>query len=473
MTLPQRPRLHGISAGIPASGAFKCPVIGRRKASVLVAVLWCVVLLAIVVIGMLHTSRMDLLAGHSQTDQIQARYLALAGIEKAKALLHQNILERRRSGAVFSVELFNSPSQFREISLGRGKFSVFRAPASDEPGPVVYGVSDEESRLDINVADASELTKIVGLNPDIAAAIVDWRDEDNAVTPGGAEADYYASLNPPCRPRNGPFPTVRELLMVRGMTPTLLLGESEAPESSLEAIIPARGSSPGSGQNENPEPSFDGGWSTLLTVHSQVENTDASGLARVNVQTADEAALTGIRGITSEIAKAIVTYRQQNQLRNLTDLLDVTAPLPGSGLNARSGNGNGNGGPKVIDDRLFKEIADNVTLEDQTVLTGPVNLNTADAEVLLCLPGMTRALAQAVVAHRRANGFFQSPAHLLDVPGFNRSIVQQIAPRVTVRSDTYRIRAEGSVGRTRQAIEAVVRVRARTVSTLAYREDDL
>ncbi len=471
MTLPKRPSPLVRSAGIPASGAFKCPVIGRRQASVLVAVLWCVVLLAVVVIGMLHTSRMDLLAGHSQTDQIQARYLALAGIEKAKALLHQNILERRRSGAVFSAELFNAPTQFREISLGRGKFSVFRAPASDEPGPVVYGVSDEESHLDVNVADTSELTKIVGLTPDIAAAIVDWRDEDNAVTPGGAEADYYASLNPPCRPRNGPFPTVRELLMVRGMTPTLLLGEAATPESPLEPITPAGGSSPGSEQNEKLEPSFDGGWSTLLTAHSQVENTDASGLARVNVQTADEAALTGIRGITSEIAKAIVTYRQQNQLRNLTDLLDVTAPLPGSGPNRQGGNGNG--GPKVIDERLFKEIADHVTVEDQTELTGPVNLNTADAEVLLCLPGMTRALAQAVVAHRRANGFFQSAAHLLDVPGFNRSLVQQVAPRVTVRSDTYRIRAEGAVGRTRQAIEAVVRVRARTVSTLAYREDDL
>ncbi len=473
MTLPERPPGFRSRAGISPSAAFEAPSPGRGQASVLVAVLWCVVLLAVVVIGMLHTSRMDLLAGHSQTDQIQARYLALAGIEKAKALLHQSVLGRRRSGAAFSTELFDASAQFRDVSLGRGRYSVFRAPASDEAGTVIYGVSDEESRLDVNVADTSELTKVVGLTPDIAAAIVDWRDEDNAVTPGGAEADYYASLNPPYRPRNGPFPTIRELLMVRGVTLQTLLGETDTPESPEDTAGPARGRGASVEPATKFEPFFEGGWSTFFTVHSQVENTDSSGLARVNVQTADEATLTSIRGITSEIARAIVAYRQQNQLRNLTDLLDVTAPSPGGGPNRPGGNGNGNGGPKVIDERLFKEIADHVTVEDQKELNGVVNLNTADVGVLLCLPGMTRELAQAVVAHRRANGFFQSPAHLLDVPGFNRTLLQQVAPRVTVRSDTYRIRAEGDVGRSRQTIEAVVRVRARTVTTLAYREDDL
>jgi DNA uptake protein ComE-like DNA-binding protein len=471
MTPSGPPSTAGTGTRIHSSGLWNAAVPGRHRGSVLVAVLWCVVFLAVVVVGMLHTSRMDLLAGHSQTDQIQARYLALAGIEKAKALLHQSVLERRRSGAAFSTELFDAAAQLRDISLGRGTFSVFRAPSGDESGPVVYGISDEESRLDVNVADTSELIKVVGMTPDIAAAIVDWRDGDNAVTPGGAEGDYYASLNPPYRPRNGPFPTVRELLMVRGVTPALLLGEVESSEPPAGSPPPVSGIRSVAEQVGKWEPAFEGGWSTLLTVHSQVENTDASGQARVKVQTADEAALTGIRGITSEIARAIVAYRQQNPLRNLTDLLDVTAPQPGGGPDRQGGNGNG--GPKVIDERLFKEIADHVTMEDSTELTGPVNLNTASAEVLLCLPGMTRALAQAVVAHRRANGYFQSPAHLLDVAGFNRSLIQQIAPRVTVRSDTYRIRAEGAVGRSRQALEIVVRVRARTVTTLAYREDDL
>lgn len=441
-----------------------------RSGSVLVGVLWCVVLLAVLVLGLLHTARLDLISGHYQTDRIQARYLALAGIEKAKALLHQNILDRRRSGAPFNTDLFDAPSQFRDVSFGRGVFRVYRPPNDDESGERIFGVSDEESRLNINVAELTELTKIVGINPNIAAAIVDWRDEDNTVTPGGAEADYYASLNPPYRPRNGPFQTVRELLMVRDVHPDQLLEQVDDDQESTngEPITARSGaaseSSAGSGSFR------EGGWASLLTAQSSVENVDAIGNARVQVQSADEAALTGIRGITKEIAKAIIAYRQRNPIRTLTDLLEVPAAPPDG---ANPSLINANNGPKVIDERLFKEIADHVTAEEQTERNGIVNLNTASIDVLLCLPGMTRELAQAIVAHRRANGFFVSPADLLSVAGFDRNLIQSILPRVDVRSDTYRIRAEGVVGNCRQTTEAIVRVRARTITTLAYREDDL
>jgi len=69
----------------------------RAKASVLVGVLWCLALLSVVVIGVLHTSRIDLLVVKNHGDRIQAHYLALAGIEKAKALLYQDARELSRS----------------------------------------------------------------------------------------------------------------------------------------------------------------------------------------------------------------------------------------------------------------------------------------------------------------------------------------------------------------------------------------
>ncbi len=441
-----------------------------RSGSVLIGVLWCVVLLAVLVLGLLHTTRLDLISGRYQTDRIQARYLSLAGIEKAKALLHQNILDRRRAGAPFSSELLDAPAQFRDVSMGRGLFRVIRPPNDDESGEQIYGVTDEESRLNINVADTTELTKIVGLTPDIAAAIVDWRDQDNTVTPGGAEADYYASLNPPYRPRNGPFPTVRELLMVRGIFPDQLLGQMEDSLESRSDEIGLAVSGAAKGTISSSEQVREGGWARLLTAQSAIENVDAAGTARVNVQSSDEAALTGIRGISTEIAKAIIAYRQQNPIRNLTDLLNVAAPPP-NGANPPPGNSNN--GPKVVDERLFKEIADHLTVEEQSERNGVVNINTAPVDVLQCLPGMTRPLAQAIVAHRRANGFFVSTADLLNVAGFNRDLLQGLLSRIDVRSDTFRIRSEGVVGKCRQTMEAVVRVRARTITTLEYREDDL
>src|SRR2546430_353777 len=67
----------------------------RRAASVLVGVLWCMALVAVVVVGVLHTARLHLMIGKSYSDKIQARYLALAGIEKAKALLYEDAILRR------------------------------------------------------------------------------------------------------------------------------------------------------------------------------------------------------------------------------------------------------------------------------------------------------------------------------------------------------------------------------------------
>lgn len=429
------------------------------QASVLIGVLWCVVLLAVVVVGTLHTTRLDLTAGKYQTDRIQAHYLALAGVEKAKALLYQDAGERSRSGVHHGPGLFNAPELFRDVPLGRGRFQVLRSGTPEEGGAVIHGVSDEESRLNINVADITQLTNIVGLTADIAAAIVDWRDGDNAASPGGAESEFYASLIPPYRPRNAAFPTVRELLMVRGVTP-----------DQLGNGAPPRTGSPGDDSQESIVGDNPAGWFPLLTAHSGVEDVDATGSPRISIQTADVAALTGVRGITQPIAQAIVAHRERQRFESLADLLDVRAPTPGNqNRNAQPT------GPTLIDERLFKDIADHLTVEEQSQLDGAININTAAVEVLMCLPGISRPLAQAIVSHRQSNGAFTSVAGLLDVPGITRDLFKPLAPRVAVRSETFRIVGEGQVGSrgVRQRIEVVVHVGRSTVTTLEYREDDL
>lgn len=104
----------------PPIGNPQSAIINSPRASILVGLLWCVALLSIVVISVLHTARMDLMVGKNYGDRIQAHYLALAGIEKAKALLYKNAQERSRSGKNHTGELYNTPEQFRDITLGRG-----------------------------------------------------------------------------------------------------------------------------------------------------------------------------------------------------------------------------------------------------------------------------------------------------------------------------------------------------------------
>lgn len=425
----------------------------------LIGVLWCVVLLSVIVIGILHTSRLDLTVGKFHADRIQAHYLALAGVEKAKALLFQDAAERSRSGVHHGPGLYHASEVFRDVPLGRGRFQVVRSGTSEEGGGLVFGVSDEESRLNINVADMNQLTNIIGLTSDIAAAIIDWRDGDNAASPGGAEEDYYASLQPPYLPRNAAFPTVRELLMVRGITPELL-GSTSPPS-------PADPDSTEEGETGAPAGS---GWSSLLTVHSGVEDVDASGATRVNIQTADVTALTGIRGITEPIARAIIAHRDRQRFESLADLLEVRAAPPGN-----QNPNNEPTGPTLIDEQLLKDVVDHLTLEERSQIPGAINVNTAGVEVLMCLPGVTRPLAQAIVAQRQANGAFPNVATLLEVPGMTRDLFKELAPLISVRSETFRILSEGQVGSrgTRQRIEVVVHIGPNTVSTLAYREDDL
>ncbi len=453
------------------------------RASILIGLLWCVALLSIVVISVLHTARMDLLVVKNYGDRIQAHYLAVAGIEKAKALLYRNAQERSRSGKNHTGELYNTPEQFRDVTLGRGQFRVLRRARQDEGGGIVYGVSDEESRLNLNTADNDALGKLDGMSAPIAAAIADWRDGDNTVSPGGAEAEYYLSQQPPYQPRNGPLQTGRELLMIRGVSASLLLGRDTQQNGLLES---AEDGAESSSSTATQAADVDTGWAGILTVDSTVNNVSASGTDRVNVQSADEATLTGVAGITSDIAKAITAYRGQNRFQSIADLLDVTRPQNNQNQNLSRGNSQSNqrssnqnqnnaSGPKVIDSNLLTDIADDLTADSNSSQAGVINVNTASRSVLACLPGVDRDLAQAIISYRQSSGFLPNIAWLLKVPGMNQEIFKQIAPLVTARSETFRILSEGRVTSTgaRQRIQVVVHVGLKAVATLSYREDDL
>lgn len=62
-----------------------------------------------------------------------------------------------------------------------------------------------------------------------------------------------------------------------------------------------------------------------------------------------------------------------------------------------------------------------------------VNINTADAATLdRVLVGVGPSKAQAIVAYRKANGAFKSPAALANVKGIGPATVERNAGRITV-----------------------------------------
>src|SRR3954462_14427720 len=131
----------------------------HERASVLVAVLWCVALLSVVVVGALYTTRLGLGATKNFEDKIQAHYLALAGIEKAKALIYHEAAARKKAARNHSGELYSSTDALRDVPLGRGKFRIIRQGGAEEAERLISGIRDEESRLNINTVSTQELAR--------------------------------------------------------------------------------------------------------------------------------------------------------------------------------------------------------------------------------------------------------------------------------------------------------------------------
>jgi general secretion pathway protein K len=80
-----------------------------------------------------------------------------------------------------------------------------------------------------------------GAETDPVDAILDWIDPDDEPRPEGAESDYYSSGDAGFACKNGPFDSVEELLMVRGVTPDLFFGDAEEDMLPLTDILTVRG----------------------------------------------------------------------------------------------------------------------------------------------------------------------------------------------------------------------------------------
>jgi competence protein ComEA len=82
--------------------------------------------------------------------------------------------------------------------------------------------------------------------------------------------------------------------------------------------------------------------------------------------------------------------------------------------------------------KAFFAVLISLLLALPAVAAGPVNINTADAQTIAdSLTGVGMAKAEAIVAHREANGPFQSAEDLLQVKGIggktleaNRDLIQ-------------------------------------------------
>ncbi len=68
------------------------------------------------------------------------------------------------------------------------------------------------------------------------------------------------------------------------------------------------------------------------------------------------------------------------------------------------------------------------TSKSTKAVTSPVNINTASKADLQLLPGVGPVTADAIIAHRKANGKFKSAKDLLSVKGIGEKTLKKMTP---------------------------------------------
>ena len=388
-----------------------------KKGLVLIAVLWVVVVLGLIVAIVDRTSRLDAKVCDTRSEQLRCKWACRAGLETAAAVLNE---DSQRSDNLKDLWSDNA-EDFSDIEL--------------EGCLLTVQVIDEASKLNINTATKVQLMELPEMTEGVANAILDWRDKNDSPREGGAEGGYYESLPYRYKIRNGPFKTIRELLLVKDVAKELLYGEDTNLNAQLDFNERDGDDSPPA---DNGDEKLDHGWIAYLTCYSADKNKDADGEKRVNINKAGENKLEQSLSISKAQAKWIVDNRKKG-FKSIADLVSNKSP--------KKAENNSSAQPdqaQAPDLETFSKIADKITVDDEDRIPGRVNVNTAPKIVLTAILGggdTAEAIADDIIAYRQSLLFgMESIADLLKVESVKLGTFKRIANQVTTRSDIYTVR---------------------------------
>ncbi|MGQ9608380.1 MAG: helix-hairpin-helix domain-containing protein [bacterium] len=280
--------------------------------------------------------------------------------------------------------------------------------------------NDGRKRVNINTADANQIQQ--GVNPQEqqiitqqeAQAIVDYREELNnqqnqQVQPQGQQAMQGGQAQ-----------------LIPGQQ-----GQQQRGFSGIAALLDV----PAISQQ------------TLDAIRDRITVSDEGGeqqggpqgqqQRRININTASAEELRSLSDrIDDGIANSIINYRQNRQFNNIDELRQV----------------------KAISINDLKSIVDRVSISDDDVVRGKVNINTVSSELLRILPGMDEQKAEAIIAYRESGtkqssrtstsqqnnkGPFNDVGQLLNIEGIDENTFRQIVDHITYRTSTFRIESIG------------------------------
>jgi len=243
-----------------------------QRGIALLMVLWVLTILMVIVFSFSFMTRTETHATASFREGVEEKFLAEAAIERAI----MEIIYRMQNLAVEGSEVWKTDGTSYSGELGDREY--------------VVKITDESGKVDINAAPPLLLKNLLvnsGVRIEdadvIVDSIMDWKDPDDLHRLNGAESDYYMSLPNPYKAKNANFDTLEELILVRGVTPEILYGSGEK-----KGII------------------------DFLTINS-IRST-------ININAAPKEVLMAIPGMTSEIADAIINYREIKEITSIGEI---------------------------------------------------------------------------------------------------------------------------------------------------------
>jgi len=252
-----------------------------EESSVLIVVLWVIGLLSMFVMAFAFDMHIEARIVSTWRKMLKAEYLSQAGIEIArKELLSMSDIDIDNPGSNTNNPLKDGlEEKLPPQELGEGTVTVYIRP--------------ENSRIDLNSITANDIVndmksaavlKIwdslfewVGVPFEQRDALLDcirdWVDQEDELSHlNGAESDYYETLDPPYKAKNGPFDTVEELALVKGFNEFI----PDTSQTVCEVVSP------------------------FLTTY---------GADKINVNAADAETLMAAFGIDQQMAEEIILHR--------------------------------------------------------------------------------------------------------------------------------------------------------------------
>ncbi len=408
---------------LPATHSFLSRSESHPRGSVLVIVLWISFGLVTLALYFANSMTLELRGADNRSAQLEAEH-AIEGAARYALFLLSNLEEPGQLPLLQTYQREEVPvADALFWFIGRGA----RESGSTDP---LYALADESSKLNLNTATVEMLEALPMMTPELAAAIIDWRDENSDVTSGGAESESYLRLAPPYNCKNSKFETVEELRLVLGANPDILEGE----DMNMNGVLdPNENDGNLSAPMDNSDGKLDAGILEYVTVFSRESNLRTNGSPRISLSQSGAQLQQQLRTLLQEKFSAQRANQIAGQLGGAQSV--IRSPIE---FFIRS---------RMTADE-FAQIESDLTTTNGLIVEGKINVNTASSAVLACIPGVGVEKAASMVSFRESNpGKLISSAWVVEVLGQGSAL--QAGPHITGRSSVFSadIAAVGHHGR--------------------------